>query len=359
MRAFLLTFSGLEFREEALLLLVLSIAALVVLSLVFAAYTLALRIQNERRERRWQRLRERWDEPLLVALADPDEAQALHALVEPQYRLHFVRFILEYARRVRGEEREILKDLAQPYLQPIADRTWSRYSEIRTRAVQTLGTLGLPRFSAEVLTALDDESPLVAMVAARSLCRKEHAEYAPAVLRRLSRFEGWSARFLASMLAEIGPDATPALRDTLDDEREAPWVRAVAADALRLLGDFEAGDIAAQVADAAEDRELAASALELLSVVGRPEHAEVIRKRCASPDFVVRSHAVAALGVLGDEEDARRLLAAMADPSPWVAISAAQGLVSAGSKSLLQDLADSDHPRARLAAQVLSEEEDA
>ncbi|MHB1193786.1 MAG: hypothetical protein ACYC6F_12155 [Longimicrobiales bacterium] len=345
-----------SFRERALVLLVLSIAALLVLSLLFAGYTVWLRVRHELRERRWCQLTARWETPLLDALLDPATAPAVHAAVEPSERLRFVRFVLEYSRRVKGEERAFLRELVLPYLDPIAERAWSPRVEVRTRAIQTLGALGLPRYAGEVLTALDDPSPLVAMVAARSLCSEEHPEYAPAVLRRLARFDAWSRSFMASMLASVGPEASGALRDTLGDEAQAPLARAVAADALRMLKDFGSGDLAARIVEVEDDQELVAGALRLLTMVGRPEHAVLIRLRCASPNSAIRASAFSALGTLGLEDDQHRLLGAMSDPSPWVAIQAARGLVSSGARALLQDLSDSDHPRATLARQILLEE---
>ena len=347
---------GTGVRDTALSLLTLVIAALLVIALVFVAYTMLLRLRHERRDRRWRRLVARWQEPVLLTLSNPARVADVHDQIEPQDRLHFVRFALEYARRVRGEEREVLRTLALPYLGPLTERIYSRHSEIRTRAVQTLGTLGLPRYAAEVSAALDDPSPLVAMVAARSLAQPEYVEYAPAILKRLARFDGWSRSFLASMLASIGPEGAPALRATFVDPAEEPWVRAVAADTLLRLDDFSSAPLAAQVVEIEGNRELLAAALRLLQEVGRPEDVDVVRVRCASPDFVIRSHALSALGTLGGDEDVPSLLGAMADPSPWVAIHAARALLAAGAHALVEDLADSDHPRAGLARQILAEE---
>ena len=293
---------------------------------------------------------------MLLALADPARVAEVHPLVPSKYRLHFVNFVLQYARRVRGAERQTLRLLAEPYLGPLAGRTRSRLSEIRTRAVQTLGTLGLPRYSAEVISALDDPSPLVAMVAARALAQEEFSEHAGSLLGRLSRFEQWSRRFLASMVSAIGQHAAPVLRALLADEDELPWVRSVAADALTMLTDLESGDEAARIVATEDDRELLAAALRLLTTVGGPEHADFVRDRCASPDYVIRAHALQALGNLsGDEADVFRLIRSMADPSPWVAIHAARGIRAAGGTQVLTDFAESDDPRAMLAGQVLSE----
>ncbi|MCG6988669.1 MAG: HEAT repeat domain-containing protein [Gemmatimonadetes bacterium] len=343
-------------RTSALWLLALVVGALILMALVFAAYAVYLRIHTDRRQRLWEQLSARWEEPVLLALSDPASAPRVHELVAPQHRLHFVRFALEYARRVKGEERRVLQTLAEPYLAPIARRAHSREVEVRTRAVQTLGSLGLPPYAPEVVKALDDPSPLVAMVAARALASSEHPEHAARVLEHLHRFEGWSRSFMASMLAAVGPAAAPALRASFGDAHGAPWVRAVAAEALTMLRDFDAGDLAAAVVSTEDDRELVASALRLLAAVGTPEHVAAVRARCASPDNVVRVHALDALGIVGEEDDLPRLLGAMSDPSPWVAIHAARGLRAAGGMRLLRDLSDSDHPRAALARQVLGEE---
>ena len=350
-------FPGTGAEESALAALIATVVGLFVVAVGFSIYAAVLRVQHERRTRRWLRLTARWEGLLLQALADPDSASELRADVAEREGLYFVNFVLGYARRVRGSERLTLRGLADPYLEPLASRTYDRRSEIRTRAVGTLGALGLPRYAKEIIEALDDPSPLVAMVAARSLSRAEFKEYAPEVVARLARFESWSRRFLAAMLAAIGPDAAPVLRSVLVDDDEPTWVRSVAAEALRMLADLDSGDLAARVVEIEEDRELLAAALRLLTEVGRPEHITPVRVRAVSADFVIRSNALQALGTLTDDEaDVFTLIAAMDDSSPWVALHAARGLRAARGVDILTDFAESDDPRALLAAQVLSEE---
>ncbi|MEQ9397840.1 MAG: HEAT repeat domain-containing protein [Longimicrobiales bacterium] len=347
--------AALSVRDGALWVLALSVAALVALSFLFAMYTMLLRAGHEIREARWRRLTARWQEPLLQALMDPEAEAGIHRLVGPRERLHFVQFALEYARRVIGAERETLQRLARPYLAPLVPRTLHRHQEVRTRAVQTLGALGLPEHADAVTAALDDPSPLVAMVAATALARRDDARYAEAILRRLYRFDTWSPNFLAAMLAGMGPGGAEALREVMADPTEPARVRAIAARALAELPDLQAGPAAAAVVEIEEDPDLLASALRLLTQVGFPEHARYIRVRCASPDAAVRSTALRALGALGQEGDMPRLIGAMSDPSPWVAISAARGIHDAGGEQLLRDLAESEHPRAVVARQVLAE----
>lgn len=344
--------------ESALIFLSIAIGALFVVTIAFSIYAIALRVANERREERWKRLTARWQTPVLEAIMEPRNAPAVHEQVEDEYRRHFVQFVLEYIRRVRGEERKVLRQLALPYLDFVAERAGHRRSEVRTRAIQTLGTLGLPKYSDLVVRALDDPSPLVSMVAARYIAREDFPEFADPVLEHIGRFDGWNRRFLASMLATMGPDISHKLRDALADSSKPDWVRAVMADALLMQLDPLAADVAARVVVTSEDRELLASALRLLAGVGRPGHAPVIRARCSSPDFVIRAQALAALGVLSDDEDLPLLRESMDDPSPWVALHAARGVRDAGGEAYLAELARSDGPKSTLAGQVLFEESD-
>lgn len=344
--------------ESALLALAIAIGALFVVTIAFSCYAIMLRVNHQIREKRREVLTERWQAPLLGVLVEPETAPAMHALVEEKYQKHFVQFVLEYIRRVRGDERHTLRALALPYLPLIAPRATHRRSEIRTRAIQTLGTLGLPKYRDEVLRALDDPSPLVSMVAARYAARREFPENAEHVLAHLARFEGWNRRFLASMLAAMGPQVSERLREGLGDEDTPTWLRSVQADALLMQLDPLAADVAAKVVVTSEDRELLAATLRLLAGVGRPGHAAVIRARCGSPDFVIRAQALKALGVLSDDEDMPLLRQSMDDPSPWVALHAARGLREAGGSKLLAEIAGSDDPRAALAGQVLYEEDD-
>lgn len=346
------------YREPALLALVIVAAALFAMTLVFSAFAVVLRLRNERREVRRVALWDRWQDALLETVADPEKAAALHALVEPNRRLHFVGFVLQFARRMRGQESAVLRALARPYLGLVVERLESRRVEVRARAVQTLGTLGLPEHEASVIAALDDPSPLVAMVAARALAKEEESRYADPLLVSLHRFSDWNRQYLASMLAEMGPEVSPGLRRGLADPQASAWTRAVMCEALRLRRDFEAGDVAAEVASTAENPELIAGALRLLAEVGRPSHLEVVREKARSSDDMIRAQALRALGRLGGPEELPTLTAALDDEFSWAALYAARGVRDSGGRAMLMEVAEAEaeERRGRLASQVLAEE---
>ena len=340
--------------ESIFRLVVMIAAALFVLTLVFAAYVLLLRLRHEARDRQRARYASKWQHPLLLALGDDEAARALQASVREDERLPFVGFAVQFARRLRGGERASLGRLVKPFLGPILERADARRLEVRARAIQTLGTLGLPEHAGRVLAALDDESALVAMVAARALALGQEPAYAQAVLSRLPRFTGWNRRFLASMLASMGPSVTATLRSALADASAESRARAVAAEALRIQGDIGAGDIAAEVLKTSQDKEIVASTLRLLRGVGRPEHAAAVRMHAGSTDPAVRGQALHALGIVGGEGEIPQLVEAMRDPSPWVALNATEGLLAAGGVALLAEMAASGDGVGALARQVLA-----
>jgi hypothetical protein len=341
--------------EQLLLFLAISIGALFLCALVFASIVIVLRIRNQRNAERWQALEARWEVAIFDVIAGDAAPERLWNLVGPDERLYCVDYILQFARRVTGEERRRLAALAHPFLPTVAERVRHRDPQRRARAVQTLGELGLATYADEVILALDDASPLVAMVAARALSREEHASHLGPVLSHLHRLTDWSPSFLAAMLSFVGPSAAPALRSELADARRPPKVRAVIARALMNLNDYDAANMAARILEEEKDRELVTSALRLLAAIGREEHLPLVRIAAMSSDFVVRAQAATALGNLGQREDMTFLRDACEDESQWVALRAARALRDAGEVERLTELAESDRPQAVLAMQVLSE----
>lgn len=342
--------------DTALLVISGVIIALFGVTILFSVYAVALRYRHEQRDRLWADLRARWEGPLLDAIADPAAIPTVQSLVDEEHRLYFVNFVLEFSRRMRGGELAVLRTVVAPFLEEIGRRASHPNSQVRTRAMQTLGTLGLPAYEKHVLAGLDDPSPLVSFVAARYLARAEFPQYGRAVLDSVSRFDGANFRFLASMLASIGPTISPELRARLADSERPEWERAVIAEALMMQREPRAGDVAAEVLGQTEDRELSIRLLRLLGTVGRREHLEAIRARSTTDDVFVRAQALSAMGRLGDERDLPVLIAGMDDDSPWVALHAARGIREAGGRGVLFELAQTELGYAALAGQVLYEE---
>ncbi len=339
--------------ERLALGLAAAVAALFALALLFGAATLALRAINERRMHRWARLEAEWTPHLLAVLTGDAPPASLVPRVSAGDRALFVDFLLRFAQRLRGPEREVLAAVAEPYLDDVERRARRGGEEGRALAVQLLGALGAARHAATVRAALDDPSPLVAMTAAQSLASHGRTDEAAAILERLPRFAEWSPGFLASMLARMGAGAAPALRSLLADAARAPGDRAVAAEALRIVHDMPAAGAAREAVATATDPDLMAAALRLLAAVGSPADAPAVRAAARSPDPVVRAMACAALGAIGDANDTEPLAALLDDAAPWVVLHAARSLVALGGVARLE--AAAARPGADLVRQAAAE----
>lgn len=354
--SFIQSYSADSFLHQGILsILIVLIGIFFSLSLLFALGTVYLRFRNLQKEKFWRRLEAKWEERLLLILEGEAEPQTLWDQVRRKEGLYFVDFLFRYSQRLRGMEEEVLNQIAKPFLSPIAARLKGGDPEQRARAIITLSALGLEEYGDLIISYLDDPSPLVAMIAARSLARKDHLEFAPHIISHLHRFESWSRNYLTSLLKAIGPGGTPMFRKTLADPQETPLTRTIAAQALRELNDLPSAEIAADILQKEHDRELLAAALKLLMQIGSSKHVPIIREMTHHPDFVVRANAFRALGALCQKSDLEILSAGMEDAVPWVAIQAAHGLIQAGGHTVLQEIAQSHKSCAPLAQQVLAE----
>lgn len=333
----------------------MAVAGLLAVSLGFAVLALALRLRNDRSEREERRLRALWEPRILEILAGGEPEQVLLGLVARRDRRVFLAFLLDYARRLHGDERATVTRLARPHLAEVAVGARRGSAESRARSVQLLAELGLPRYAGEVAAALEDRSSIVAMIAARGLLQPGYEAYFVTVLGHLPRFTLWTRSFLSSLLARAGPGAGPHLRRMLGNPSHAPLTRAVAADALRLQNDLEAVPLAAELVQrpAPDERELTVSSIRILRSLGHAKHAPLLLPLAKSGDDVIRAAAVGALGALGGTEAAPVLEEAIEDTSYWVSLEAARGLVALGAGDVLERLAVSEEPAALLARQVL------
>jgi HEAT repeat protein len=322
------------------------------LSLIAAA--VLLRVRNIRRRRRWARMEMSWEPVILDVLVGERPETDLHDLVQPGDQRYFVDFLLRYTSRLKGEERGTVLQLARPYLPAIASQLNRRSAERRARAVKTLGELDADTYTAQTIAALRDPSPLVAITAARALARHRSPEMVHDLVQGMETFELWHTRFLAAILAELGPDVAPALRGFLEEPQHSARTRALAAATLEQLNDLTAADAAAAVIETEKDVDLLVAAVRLIRKVGSGEHVAAVRRLLDASSPAVRGHAVATLASIGTLDDTSLIQHAVDDESSWVVMHAVRGLKAMGRLDILRELAESDHPRAPAAREILA-----
>lgn len=355
------------------LILRLAIGAVVLLSglaATFVAYALWLHLRADREVQRRADLEARWRHHLLDAAMGegPDAAgdgtgthaadthpTVAHPTVEAGERILFLEMVTDYARALHGPERRRLEQIGVPYLDALDRLLDDADPYKRAHGLDILGELAPDAGRPRIVRALEDESGFVAMVAARALARHGDPSHVPLLLGRLESFENWSTGYLASLFTSFGPDAAPALRELALDRTAQGRFRCVALRALRTLNDVPSVEGSTPLLASEPDPEVQADLIRLLGTLGRPEHLEAVRPFVDSPEPHVRAAAVRALAALSDRHapDVTIVTQALDDPSPWVALQAARGLLELGCADELAALAASPSPRANLAAEVL------
>ena len=348
-------FFELAFDDPFFRIVLTSTAVLILIAVIFASLALILRMRHDRRLRRKERLESQWEEHLFAVLAGREELRTLIDSVHRRDRVSYLDLLYRLGRHLQGDDLDVVRAAAEPYLDEIASSLGNRDTETRAKHLQMLGVLGFRNHHDVIRRSLDDPSPMVAMVAARALMRRGRHEYAADVLRRFSRFEDWSESTLSSLLAVMGTGAAPALREVFGSEDEPLWIRVTACRALEKLNDLKSADLAADLVNGEPEPELLRAAIDLLGQVGRGEHITLVRSYCEAADQTVRISAIGSLGRLSASTDTEALLLSIGDESPWVAMNAARSLKHLARRDLLRELAASGHQRAELLEQVLLE----
>ncbi|NQV38287.1 MAG: HEAT repeat domain-containing protein [Candidatus Marinimicrobia bacterium] len=341
--------------EITLIILVILVFVLLGIALLLALMTIYLRFRNMAMSKRWRKLEEKWNSIIIQIISEKVPIERLTATIHKSEKLYFIQFLMRFAERFTGKEFKIIEQLARPFLPLIVERSQGGNPERRARAIQTLSVLGFDEFSYSIVKSLDDESPMVAMVAARSLARKDYSDYIKFILPRMDRFENWSLNYFSSLLTSFGPGALKEIRNTYGDPAQSSRIRVACMSAMRNLSDLEGVPVAQRVLGETDDIELLATTLRFIKKMGSQKQHDAVRPLIEHKDFIVRANALSALGRIGSTADEVCLKKGLEDDSNWVAVHAAKALLLLGMKRALELIADSNHPRANLANQVLTE----
>lgn len=348
-------FETLSRQDIVLQVLILTVVFIFVITVIIAIAVILLRVKNNWNARRFHRLEESWEGQIMDLLSGDDPELVGEIEVKRRDRLFYVQYLYRFAGRFRGQELQIIKALARPHLEMIAKKIDKGYPELRARNVNILATLGFPEFIQPIIDSLKDGAPIVKMAAARILAHSDYPEHIDLILPELASFDGWSMNFLASMLAEMGPEVVPRLRAEFLNPEGSRRVRIAAAEALRSIGALGAADAAASVLEDENDPELSAACLKLLAELGTPRHRPILVHLTHSENEIIRLHSMSALGSIGGDEDLQLLEDALVDPSPWVVLQAARAMVQLRGLERLMAISRSEHLNAGVVHQVLAE----
>lgn len=340
--------------QRVLVALMILLCLLLVVTLV----TIHLRLRNNRTRKQWLSKEKRWEPLLMEYLSGDLPAESIRKKINTRDRLRFLKFLVKYADRLREHERQLLNDLAQPFLSDLLPGVRSKDIGHRAQAIRILGTLGMPQYQNILMRTLRDDTLVVRMVAAQTLIHNEKTRDAHTLLGHLNYFDNVSEDYLASLLAKAGNTAGPDMRTFLAHKDNPTKLRAIAANALFYMNDSAATHIASSVLAPHIPPRLMLPCLNIISVWGSPEHAPAVRKLFPIKTTSILASACRALGKVGDVSDVPRLLKSMDHPSPWVNMAAAHALGDLAESDKLIPYLYGEPIKAELARMVMQESVD-
>ena len=342
-------------QDQVFFILILSILILMFFVVFLGLTTFYLRIKNYLKFKKFSRLEKTW-EPILLDILSEDRAPGeIQKYVNRDSMWQFLSYLSRYIAVVDGDARIQLVKTGNPYIRHVVKKLRSWKVEKRAEVISLMSRLEPEKYDVAFRHALNDPSFLVNMVAAKALARKGQPENGEAVLENLDRFHIWSVNLLSSVIAQVGVSLAPALRNLMLNREKPVWQRVIAIETLIKLYDFKSGDYCEEICSEEENREVLAAYLRLMRVIAEEKHIPVIRKLCERNDPVILSNAVRILTQISTDDNEACYKKAMDNPSIWVVINASWGLKEAGKLDILRKYAYSDHPRAELARQVLTE----
>ena len=331
-------------------------------ALVFLA-VLYLLIQRGLR-RVWQtyvdRRIQRFQPAILGLLEDPQELSFLASGLRPFDRAIIETLLLQQAEELRGVDREnmtlVFERLGyvdRSVLQ-VRSRTWWR----RLHSVSKLGVMKSMSSVSPLLDASGDPNEDVRLGAVRALCDLNDTRGLKLMFQAMENSARWTPERVAEAILAIGPAASPAVREQIQQTRH-PDARLLLISLAGLLRDAEASTLLLDLLTE-PDKETRSAVARSLGEIGDPISLDKLLEALRDPEWEVRAEAARSLGLFQASDSIDALGEALSDSRIQVRYRAAWALHQMGEKgrSLLQAISLNDSPLAAgIATQILAEAE--
>ena len=218
-----------------------------------------------------------------------------------------------------------------------------------------------PRAVPSLISAMQDDSDDVRVVAARALATIGDPRAIPSLAAALGDPSRWTASNVASELIALGLDAVPTLQQIAwSGEPGEGGSHEAAVTAVRVLGDIRdprAAPVLLQLLTGSSDLNMRARSAAALGSLGGSQVAAALRAALDDPQWQVRAQAASSLGRLGDVASVPDLARAAEDRSWWVRRNCAESLANLGEagETALSALTASPDPYVRDRARAVLE----
>lgn len=220
------------------------------------------------------------------------------------------------------------------FFQDALNRLHSRWWWVRAEAAYQMGLFKNPEAEEPLLRALKDSSEDVGLAVSRALTRLKGCDAFPPILARYAAQWGSPSLNVASVLFEMGPEASPYLAQQLPELARGSQLLAI-----DILGYFKNPQSVAPLLGlmVSPDQEVRARIVKGLGHIGHPSALPAVIAATQDDDSTVRLLACGALVQWVTKESIAALVACLDDASLLVRLRAAQTLSlmgTSGNKAL-------------------------
>ena len=343
---------------SVLLLLWWSSAVMAAASVLGMGALIAARLRHRKRETLREAER-KVVRALLLRIADGDGAAARALAAHAGQTLLLAETAQEFAALVRGgDARRIQQALSDVGLDRRLRDVLRRGSpDARASAAESLALFPGRSTGDALIGASGDRSPAVRLAALRALIALGEAPPLSALLAALRQADADHSLLLTELLAALGPEHAPAMREALADPARPLQVRLALAAALGAAGDYGALPGLSQAAGSPEPL-LRAAAVRAMGALAHPVSEPLIRLAIDDPDWEVRAEAVEAVGRARLSSLGPALQRRLKDEVWYVRFKASQALAALGDPGVarLEAASRSKNPLVRRSASMALQE---
>lgn len=327
--------------------------AVLVLTLALFGVILGIRIAQEHRLRRSERLARRWRNLLSRAIVEePVSAPS----VSRRDAAEIMSLWGYYHEFLRGECKANLNRLGHLAGLDIHAKRGLRSDRVRHRllSIHVLGNLRDRETRRLLRPIARSANPYLSLAAAHALMRISPREAITELITMIAQRPDWPPARVMAILQEAGPDVVsePLARAAMEAD---------AAYQPLLLVYMSTGDnrtalrAIKQILLATSDEQVIITALHQITHMAHPDGLRVVRVYLGHPNWLIQLHAVQGLGRMGNDDDVDDLVRMLRHEKYWIRLRAAEALAKLPSMTSSRLTAIHDAQCDRYARDILQE----
>lgn len=317
-------------------LILFIIFILVCLVFLLLAYSLILRMQNNRRRRYITKLENIWQPLVWKYLAgDYRTGGFINAVKKKDYHI-FGEFIERYLVDLRGTDYDKLIILLQEmkFGKLKIKQLYQKSEWERAYSANFLGIIGYKASISDLEKLLEDSSPITAFFVAKSLLILGGPSQFSTIMGILNNRQDFNSEKMRGILFIYGKTDSKGLIELLESSELSSLIIIDIVHVLAQLGVFEAGDQLLHLGKHTQHEEIKIACIKALGELSILKAADFMINNLKNDNWVIRSQAAKNLGKISDEKVIKQLSSILEDHNYWVKYHSAGAIAELGESGI-------------------------